>query len=54
MRWRGSASTMTEGERAAAWADFSLVSQAVIGDAKVGPFDLDELVYAATSGGARA
>ena len=43
--------TMTEGERAAAWADFSLVSQAVIGDSKVGPFDLDELAYAATSGG---
>jgi soluble lytic murein transglycosylase-like protein len=43
--------TMTEGERAAAWADFSLVSQAVIGDAKVGPFDLDELTYAATTGG---
>jgi soluble lytic murein transglycosylase-like protein len=43
--------TMTEGERAAAWADFSLVSQAVIGDSKVGPFDLDELASAATSGG---
>jgi hypothetical protein len=43
--------TMTEGERAAAWADFSLVSQAVIGDAKVGPFDLDELASAASSGG---
>jgi len=43
--------TMTEGERAAAWADFSLVSQAVIGDSKVGPFDLDELAFAATSGG---
>ena len=34
---------MTEGERAAAWADFSLVSQAVIGDTKIGPFDLEEL-----------
>ncbi len=44
-------STMSEGERAAAWADFSLVSQAVIGDSKVGPFDLDELAHAATSGG---
>jgi len=41
---------MTEGERAAAWADFSLVSQAVIGDSKVGPFDFDELATAATSG----
>jgi len=43
--------TMSEGERAAAWADFSLVSQAVIGDSKVGPFDLDELASAATNGG---
>src|SRR5262245_3282262 len=43
--------TMTEGERVAAWADFSLVSQAVIGDSKVGPFDLDELASAAASGG---
>jgi soluble lytic murein transglycosylase-like protein len=43
--------TMTEGERAAAWADFSLVSQAVIGDAKLGPFDFDELASAATGGG---
>lgn len=42
---------MTEGERVAAWADFSLVSQAVIGDAKIGPFDLDELTYAAMTGG---
>jgi soluble lytic murein transglycosylase-like protein len=42
---------MTEGERAAAWADFSLVSQAVIGDSKVGPFDLDELANAAARGG---
>jgi hypothetical protein len=31
------ASTMTEGERAAAWADFSLLSQAVIGDTRIGP-----------------
>ena len=43
--------TMTEGERAAAWADFSLVSQAVIGDSKLGPFEFDELASAATSGG---
>jgi soluble lytic murein transglycosylase-like protein len=43
--------TMTEGERAAAWADFSLVSQAVIGDSKIGPFDLDELASAAANGG---
>ena len=43
--------TMTEGERAAAWADFSLVSQAVIGDSKLGPLDFDELASAATSGG---
>jgi soluble lytic murein transglycosylase-like protein len=44
-------STMTEGERAAAWADFCLVSQAVIGDSKIGPFDLDELALAAASEG---
>jgi hypothetical protein len=44
------APAMTEGERAAAWADFSLVSQAVIGGAEVGSFDVDELVLAATSG----
>lgn len=43
--------TMTEGERAAAWSDFSLVSQAVIGDSRIGPFDLDQLATAATSGG---
>jgi soluble lytic murein transglycosylase-like protein len=44
-------SSMSEGERAAAWADFSLVSQAVIGDSQIGPFDFDELAHAATSGG---
>ena len=45
------APTMTEGERAAAWADFSLVSQAVIGDTQIGPFDLDSLAHAAAGGG---
>jgi hypothetical protein len=44
-------STPSEGQRAAAWADFSLVSEAVIGDSHVGPFDPDELVRAATAGG---
>jgi soluble lytic murein transglycosylase-like protein len=43
-------STMTEGERAAAWADFSLVSQAVIGDTRVGLFDLAEVARAVASG----
>lgn len=41
---------MTEGERAAAWADFSLVSQAVVGDTQIGSFDFDELMQAATNG----
>jgi soluble lytic murein transglycosylase-like protein len=45
------APTMTEGERAAAWADFSLVSQAVIGDTQIGPFDLDSLAHAVAGGG---
>ena len=45
------APTMTEGERAAAWADFSLVSQAVIGDTQIGTFDLDSLAEAAAGGG---
>ena len=44
-------SAATEGERAAAWADFSLVSQAVIGDPQIGSFDLSELARASTSGG---
>jgi soluble lytic murein transglycosylase-like protein len=43
--------TMTEGERAAAWADFSLVSRAVIGDTGVGPIDLTEIAHAVASGG---
>jgi soluble lytic murein transglycosylase-like protein len=42
--------TMTEGERAAAWADVSLLSQAVIGDTRI-PFDLAEIERAAASGG---
>jgi hypothetical protein len=44
------APAMTEGERAAAWADFSLVSQAVLGVVEVGPFDFDDLARATTSG----
>jgi soluble lytic murein transglycosylase-like protein len=48
-------STTTQGERAAAWADFALVSQAVIGDTQIGPFDLEELARAlTTAGGPRA
>jgi soluble lytic murein transglycosylase-like protein len=43
--------TMSEGERTAAWADFSLVSQAVIGDSQIGPFDFDDLALASASGG---
>jgi soluble lytic murein transglycosylase-like protein len=42
---------VSEGERAAAWADFTLVSQAVIGDSQIGPFDFDELARASTGGG---
>src|SRR5262245_4571434 len=42
---------MGEGERAAAWADFTLVSQAVLGDSQIGPFDFDELAQASASGG---
>jgi soluble lytic murein transglycosylase-like protein len=45
------ASTMTEGERVAAWSDVALVSQAVIGDTRVGPFDLAEITQAVSSGG---
>ena len=45
------APTMTEGERVAAWSDVALVSQAVIGDTRVGPFDLAEITQAASSGG---
>ncbi len=44
-------STMTEGERVAAWADVSLVAQAVIGDTRVGPFELAEITQAVVSGG---
>lgn len=44
-------STMNEGERAAAWADFSLVAQAVLGEAQAGSFDLDALAAALVSGG---
>jgi hypothetical protein len=40
-----------EGDRAAAWADFSLVLHAVIDDSGIGPFDLGELARASTSGG---
>lgn len=45
------APTMTEGERAAAWADVSLVAQSVVGDTRVDPLDLDEIAQAAVSGG---
>jgi soluble lytic murein transglycosylase-like protein len=43
--------TATQGGRAAAWADFSLVSQAILGHTEVGPFDLDELAHALTTAG---
>jgi soluble lytic murein transglycosylase-like protein len=42
---------MNEGERAAAVADFSVMSEAVIGGSPGGPFSFDELVRAASSGG---
>src|SRR5688572_31125921 len=42
---------MNEGERAAALADFSVMSEAVIGGSAGGPFSFDELVRAASSGG---
>jgi soluble lytic murein transglycosylase-like protein len=45
------APTLTEGERAAAWADVSLVVQAVIGDTRMGPLDLAEITQADFSGG---
>jgi soluble lytic murein transglycosylase-like protein len=45
------APAMTEGERAAAWADVSLVAQAVVGDTRAAPLDLDALAHAAVSGG---
>ena len=40
--------TMTEGERVAAWADFSLVADAVIGDSRFGPITFDELTRSAS------
>ena len=41
---------MTEGERAAALADFSLMTEAVVGGSPGGPFTFDELTRAAASG----
>jgi soluble lytic murein transglycosylase-like protein len=41
---------MAEGERAAALADFFLMTEAVIGGSAGGPFSLDELVRTASSG----
>ena len=40
---------MSEGERAAALADFSLMTEAVVGGSSGGPFTFDELVRAASS-----
>ena len=40
---------LSEGERAAALADFSLMTEAVVGGSSIGPFTFDELVRAATS-----
>lgn len=42
---------MNEGERAAALADFSVMSEAVIGGSAGGPFSFDELVRAASNNG---
>jgi soluble lytic murein transglycosylase-like protein len=41
---------MSEGERAAALADFSVVTEAVVGGPAGGPYTFDELVRAASSG----
>ena len=41
---------MTEGERAAALADFSVMTEAVVGGSPGGPFTFDELTRAVTSG----
>ncbi len=38
---------MTDGERVAAWADFSQLAEAVIGNSPVGPFTFDDLIGAA-------
>jgi soluble lytic murein transglycosylase-like protein len=46
---RGDATT--EGDRAAALADFSVMSEAVVGGSAGGPFNFDELVRAAAAGG---
>jgi hypothetical protein len=46
-----SGEAMNEGERAAALADFALMSEAVIGGSIGGPFSFDELVRVASSGG---
>jgi hypothetical protein len=46
---RGAA--MSEGERAAALADFSVMSEAVVGGTAGGPFSFEELVGAASGGG---
>ena len=42
---------MSEGERAAALTDFSVMSEAVVGGSAGGPFSFDELVSDATGGG---
>jgi soluble lytic murein transglycosylase-like protein len=47
----GRGDAMNEGERAAALADFSVMSEALIGGAAGGPFSFAELVRAASSGG---
>jgi hypothetical protein len=41
---------MSEGERAAALADFSVLAEAVVGRSPGGPFTFEELTRAATSG----
>ena len=44
------ASSMTDGQRAAAWTDFSTMAAAVAGDANIGSFTLETLAQALTTG----
>ena len=42
---------MNDGEQAAAWAEFALVAEAVVGDPPLGPLTLDDLQGSATARG---
>jgi soluble lytic murein transglycosylase-like protein len=44
------ASSLTDGQRAAAWADFSTMAAAVSGDANIGSFTVEALAQALTTG----